>query len=159
MSYLLRKLLLGPRLLDLDGPDATSEDLEIISPEFGGGTPRRMIRRILQVFIRKTLEREGIAFNLFWDRECDCLRLLKYTFDPKEKVIRAEEFPPAPGCIAHEVLAELRHCTSTKEPFSEGILRYKYKNRMMSAAAVVPHSNEVRLFFTDIRSELWSKLP
>ena len=60
----IRRVLQFQRVLNLDDPTANDESLEIRSPEVGP-SGRRMARKFIQVFLRKTLDTRGIAFNVF----------------------------------------------------------------------------------------------
>jgi hypothetical protein len=110
------------RRLDLDDARMSAGDLEVLVPESGRRTPRRMAVLLLQRVLRQTLDDECVATNLFYDSEDDCLRGLEYSGADGTSEAGSREFLRAPGCSAKQVLEELRWRSGVGDAPGEGTL-------------------------------------
>jgi len=144
------------RRIDLDDAAIAMERLEVLAPESGRKTPRKMGVLFLQLVLRQTLTDGGVALNLFHDGEDDCLRGLEYFVEGEGKSTW-REFYPAPGCFAEQVLRELRWRSGVHHAPGEGMLHYRRQGKALTALAIVPDSSEVRVYFTEDRPTMRNK--
>ena len=146
------------RVLDLDDDTISKEKLTIDSRDVVGEIPREMAVVFLQLALRQVLTDNGVAVNLFYDMEDDCLRAVEYFRSEKEDVeFTWRELYPAPGCFAEQVLNEVRWRVAVDAPSGEGTLHYDYAGSRRQAIAMAPKPTEIRLYFTDDRPSMRSK--
>lgn len=148
----------GRKRINLDVVPNVCGTLVIHESRMGRETPRKTIVLLIRAVLRQILDDGAVAVNLFYDSQDDCLRMLEYSKNAvTPETWEWRELLPVPGYIARQVLDEFEWRTRCRE-LSTFRLLYSIDRSSRWAYVEWPEPNEVRIFFTDERPPMRTKL-